>query len=100
MGIGLKTKHAREEDFFDAEKYPTIRFVSTKITRNQGSYLAEGELTIKDTTLPVQIPFTFLAEEGKGTFQGSFTLNRKDYKLEKKGVGEEVKVNIVLPVNK
>jgi polyisoprenoid-binding protein YceI len=100
MGIGLKTKHARQEDFFNAEKYPNIRFVSTKISRQEGTYLADGALTIKDTTLPVQIPFTFTGGDREGTFQGKFTVNRKDFKLEKKGVGEEVEVSIVLPVKK
>lgn len=100
MGIGLKTKHARQEDFFNAEKYPTIRFESKKISRTQGSYLAEGELTIKGTTLPVQIPFTFTGGDREGSFQGKFTVQRKDFKLEKKGVGEEVEVHIVLPVKK
>ncbi|MCD8538343.1 MAG: YceI family protein [Leadbetterella sp.] len=100
MGLGLKTKHAKQENFFDAEKYPTIRFRSSEITRQGAQYLTKGELTIKGISRPVSIPFTFTKTGSEGLFNGSFEVNRKDFNLERKGVGEVVKVELNIPVNK
>jgi polyisoprenoid-binding protein YceI len=100
MGIGLKTKHAKQENFFNAEKYPTIHFVSERIQKTENTYLAEGTLTIKDITQKVSIPFTFSGTEKDGLFHGKFTVNRSDFRLEKKNVGEKVDVEINLPVVK
>ncbi|ADQ19156.1 YceI family protein [Leadbetterella byssophila] len=100
MGIGLKTKHAKQEDFFNAEKYPSIHFQSERIQKTGNTYLAEGKLTIKDITKNVSIPFTFSGTENDGLFHGKFSVNRSDFKLEKKNVGEKVDVEINLPVIK
>lgn len=99
-GIGLKNRHAKNEDFFNAEKYPTIRFTSAKIVPSGNGFLASGTLTIKDVSKEVTIPFTFEDAGNEGVFRGGFELNRKDYNLEKNRVGEVVKVELVVPVNK
>lgn len=52
--------HLRGEDFFDAEKFPTIRFVSTAVREQGGDLVVDGDLTIKDVTKPV----TFSLEVG------------------------------------
>ena len=39
-------------DFFDVKKYPTITFVSTKITPNAAGFAVEGDLTIHGVMLP------------------------------------------------
>ena len=46
--------HLRSADFFDAERFPALRFRSTGV-RNVGGdrWEVEGELTIKDVTRPV-----------------------------------------------
>lgn len=100
MGLGLKTKHARQENFFHAEKYPVIRFRSSEITRRGAQYLTSGDLTIKGITRPVTIPFTFTQNGPDGQFTGSFEINRKDFNLERKGVGEQVKIDLNIPVKK
>lgn len=100
MGFGLKTKHAKQENFFYAEKYPLIRFKSTEISRQGTQYHTRGELTIKGITRPVTIPFTFTGKDLEGEFKGSFEINRKDFNLERKGVGEVVKIELNIPVKK
>lgn len=46
--------HLLKADFFDAEKYPTITFKSTKVeTRDKKTYKITGDLTIKGITKPV-----------------------------------------------
>jgi polyisoprenoid-binding protein YceI len=43
--------HLRGPDFFDAERYPDIRFRSTRITHVEGGhYRVAGDLTIKEIT--------------------------------------------------
>src|SRR5215208_6545435 len=49
--------HLRLRDFFDVEKFPEIEFRSTKIQRgkDRDSLDLEGELTIKDKTVPIAL---------------------------------------------
>ncbi len=72
--------HLRSPDFFDAAKFPTITFVSKKITPNE----IVGDLTIKGVTKEVIIPATIsgpINAMGKTLIgiNGTFTLNRQDY---------------------
>lgn len=46
--------HLRSPDFFDAEKYPTLTFKSTKVERVSGDqYRVLGDLTMHGVTKPV-----------------------------------------------
>lgn len=47
--------HLRSPDFFDAEKYPTITFTSTKVTRDGDELVVAGNLKIKDHELPITL---------------------------------------------
>ena len=49
----------RSANYFDADKYPTLTFQSTQIRKSGDHYVAEGQLTIKDVTRPVSIPFRY-----------------------------------------
>jgi polyisoprenoid-binding protein YceI len=78
--------HLRSNDFFAMEEFPTITFTSTAAKRTgEGEYELTGDLTIKGTTQPVTIPFTY---EGSATdpygnvrvgFEGAVVINRKDW---------------------
>ena len=47
-------RHLKSADFFDVEKFPTMTFKSTKITKGEGNKLkVEGNLTIHGVTKPV-----------------------------------------------
>lgn len=99
-GVWLKNNHAKAEDFFNVEKYPKISFKSKSFKKTASGYLVTGDLQIKNVSKAVQIPFTFHEEGNQGTFEGAFQINRTDYNLIKKGVGEVVKIAIKLPVSK
>lgn len=99
-GIGLRNRHALAADFLNGEKYPTIRFASTKVAPAGNGFVATGNLTIKDVTREVVIPFTFDGTGDEGVFRGHFEVNRTDYHLEKKRVGEVIAVELVVPVSK
>jgi polyisoprenoid-binding protein YceI len=101
-GNGLQNKHAKSDEWFDVAKYPQIHFVSRSITRTAGGYQVTGDLEMHGVKQPVTIPFTFKKTAQGGTFTGSFTVNRNDYKLGKPGgdVGEQIKLDISVPVTK
>lgn len=47
--------HLRSPDFFDVERFPEARFVSTSVSRDGDALSVEGELTLKGTTRPVRL---------------------------------------------
>jgi polyisoprenoid-binding protein YceI len=78
--------HLRSNDFLAMDEYPEITFVSTA-ARQAGAdeFELTGYLTIKGVTNSVTIPFSY---EGTATdpfgnlrvgFEGSVTINRRDY---------------------
>ena len=51
--FGARDAHLRSADFFDAETYPTIAFVSTAIRQTgDDRFEVTGDLTIRDVTHP------------------------------------------------
>ena len=101
--------HLRSADFFDAERFPELRYVSRKVeSLPDGTFRVVGDLTIRDVTREVPLHATL---EGTGAdpwgghragFSATGKLNRSDYGLhwnkvlEAGGVtvGEEVKLVI------
>jgi polyisoprenoid-binding protein YceI len=80
--------HLRSADFFDVEKYPSITFVGTGFAIvDDETVEVTGDLTIKDVTKSVTIPFEFggAAVDPFGNsrigFEGQVTVNRKDWGL-------------------
>lgn len=99
-GNGGRDKHLRTNDFFGVEKYPLISFTSTKIIEETNSWVANGNLTIRDVTKEITIPFTFENKEGKSVFKGNFEINRTEYGVGKsrKEVGDMITINLEVPV--
>ncbi len=99
-GNGMKNRHATSDNWFDAEKYPNITFVSEKISKGDKGYVASGKLTIRDVTKTVDIPFSF----NSNTFKGNLMIHRVDYGLgstkgmQGKGAGKDIEVTISVPV--
>ncbi|WP_316790711.1 YceI family protein [Pedobacter frigoris] len=101
-----RDNHLKSGDFFDAEKYPAIKFTSTSLTQDGDDYILKGDLTIKDVTKPVKLNVEFggIATDPWGNTKAGFTLagkiNRTDFgltwnaALETGGVmvSEEVKI--------
>jgi len=101
-GNGLQNKHAKSDEWFDAAKYPTIHFISRSISKSGNGYQVTGDLDMHGVKKAIAIPFTFSKSALGGTFSGSFTVNRNDYKIGKPGgdVGEQIKIDISVPVTK
>jgi polyisoprenoid-binding protein YceI len=83
-GIALRNKHLKKEQYLYVDKFPMITMRSTKIEKTGNNmYLGYFDLTIKETTKNIQLPFTFTENTSGGEFKGEFKINRLDY-----GVGE------------
>lgn len=86
-GSADRDGHLVSGDFFDVETFPEWKFVSTEVTRDGDDWNITGDLTIKDVTKPVTIEFeeNGSAKDPFGNvrvgFEGSVTINRKDWGL-------------------
>jgi polyisoprenoid-binding protein YceI len=96
----MRDDHLKEDEYFDAAKYPTINFKSTKISTSSvpGKYFMVGNLTIKGITKPVEFGFSATPKDGGYLFDGEFAINRLDYKVGDKSFSLQDNVNISLKV--
>lgn len=88
-GTEVFNKILRSSDFFDVEKYPTVRFTSSRLIFDGANLKqVEGELTIKNVTRPVTLEITnfncrFMLAYGKRACgaNGFVKILRSDYSL-------------------
>lgn len=80
--------HLRSADFFDAERYPELRFRSTSVNRiGERRYQVTGDLTIRDITRPITFelelagPATDPFGNQRIGLEGQTTVSRKDWGL-------------------
>jgi polyisoprenoid-binding protein YceI len=85
--VDKRDAHLKSPDFFDVEKFPTITFKSTKITKGEGNSLkVDGDLTMHGVTKPVVLKVEYTPETlaGGKTLRGvtaTTKVNRKDFGL-------------------
>jgi polyisoprenoid-binding protein YceI len=101
-GNGLQNKHAVGAEWFNADKYPNIKFTSSSFEKTANGYSVKGKLQVKDVTKEVTVPFTFTKSGNKGKFVSSFSVDRSTYNVGKPGgdVGNTIKINVTIPVPK
>ncbi|MCB2220730.1 MAG: YceI family protein [Bacteroidetes bacterium] len=94
-GVPDRDTHLKSADFFDAEKYPHIKFESTKFTkRSENQYEMTGNLTMRDITrevvLNVEYGGTMVDPWGntKAGFEITGKINRHDFGLKWNAVTE------------
>lgn len=88
-GNADRDAHLKGPDFFDAAKYPEIRFVSTAFRKlnDEGDYELHGELTMKGITRPVsfQVHYEGSVKDPWGNQKAGFSvqgrINRKEWGL-------------------
>ncbi len=85
-----RNKYMRMADWFNVDHFPESQFVTTAIEKGLGNneYVAKGNLTIRDVTLPITLPFTLdITKTDSGVQQarmsGETSINRLDF-----GVGQ------------
>jgi polyisoprenoid-binding protein YceI len=94
-GQAQRDGHLKSADFFDAEKYPHIKFKSTSVTKESDeNYKLTGDLTIKDVTKSVtlEVEHGGIATDFYGNTKAGFEIegkiNRKEFGLTWDGVTE------------
>ena len=78
--------HLRSDDFFNAEKYPRITFVSTNLQRvSDTNYKLDGVLTIREVSKPVVLDTEFEGEiddpwgNRRSAFTATTQISRKEF---------------------
>ncbi len=107
--------HLKSADFFDAEKYPDLKFTSTSVTKvDDENYKLTGNLTMLAVTKPVTLAVEYggTITDPWGNTRAGFTIdgkiNRKDFGLswnattEAGGLmlGEDVKLHATIEIVK
>lgn len=80
-----RDNHLKSDDFFNAEKFPEIKFKG-KLVKEGNAYKLKGDFTMRDVTKPVVFDVTHRGtiDTGRGVkagFRVNGTINRKDYNL-------------------
>jgi polyisoprenoid-binding protein YceI len=100
---GQRDGHLKSPDFFDAAKYPEIQFVSTRVEKRGDQLVAIGNLTIKDVTKEVELPFTIVSAEMMGKkrigVDSSIKLIRYDYHVSYDPTGAAVSKEVTIDLN-
>ena len=104
--------HLKSDDFFNAEKYPEIKFKG-KLVKEGAGYKLKGDLTIRDVTKAVSYDVTYggttkVGPGEKAGFKFTAKLDRFDYGLkwdktvEAGGlvVGKEIEIIAKVELNK
>lgn len=101
-GNTMKDKKAQTSEWFDAAKYPNIKYKSTKIGEYKGVYYVYGDLTIKGVTKEYKVPMNVEVKENGMVLTGSFTVKRSDFKVGKPSqtVPDGMRVTYSIPVAK
>ncbi|MBN8677345.1 MAG: YceI family protein [Chitinophagales bacterium] len=87
-GMEMRDNHLRGDDFFNAEAFPTLQFVSTGVRSLGGSdYAIDGNLTVRDVTKPITLKAEFggIAVDPYGQTKAGFEvegkINRQEFNL-------------------
>lgn len=82
-GDKQRDKAIPTSDWFASRLFPNATFESHSITRAENGFVAEGVLTIRETTLPILLPFELTIEADHAVARSEITLNRLQF-----GVGQ------------
>jgi polyisoprenoid-binding protein YceI len=106
--VAQRDEHLRSADFFDTEKFPTLRFTSRRIEGQGDAFRVVGDLTIRDVTREVTLDVTAHGSQTdpwggqRSGFEATGRIKRSDFgltwnqALETGGVvvGDDVKIAI------
>ncbi len=105
--VDQRDNHLRSADFFEVEKFPTMKFESTKILKSgrENHYVLIGNLTIKGVTKEIVADLYYggIAKSDQGEKMGlraTTTINRFDYNVDydptAAGIGRDVQIEVHL----
>ena len=85
LTLGSVTDQAKGAGYLDTGAHPVARFAADLLAR-EGGHMAAGTLTIRDQSVPVEMPFDLEIKDGIATASGTLSVDRRDF-----GIGADVK---------
>lgn len=79
--------HLKSDDFFAAEKFPELKFVSSSVTKTDDGLVLKGDLTIRDVTKPIELKAEYAGlmvdpwGQTKVGFEAEGKIKRKEFGL-------------------
>jgi polyisoprenoid-binding protein YceI len=75
-----RDEHLRSAEYFDVQHYPRISMKSVSFTHKSGNnYVGKFNVTIKDKTKQLDVPFTYTENGNTAAIIGTVKLNRLDF---------------------
>jgi polyisoprenoid-binding protein YceI len=98
-GNGMQNTKAKNENWFNADKYPNIKFTSSKFAKTATGFEVTGTMEVHGEQKQMTIPFTFI----NNTFAASFNINRLDFHVgNTEGMNAhastDIKIDVSIPV--
>jgi polyisoprenoid-binding protein YceI len=84
------TGHLRSPDFFGVETYPTAKFSSTAVSKQDEQYTITGNLELHGVTKSISFPASIRLEEGGVAVQAEFVIMRFDFGIEYPGKTDDL----------
>ncbi|MGJ8616762.1 MAG: cytochrome b/b6 domain-containing protein [Sulfitobacter sp.] len=104
LSLGSVTQQALGADFFAADTYPTAIFMGD-IRHAVDGYEAVGTLTIKENSMPLNLPFNLAVDGDSAEMRADLTLDRRDFGIganmnDEASLAFEVKVHIAFKASR
>jgi polyisoprenoid-binding protein YceI len=92
------TAHLKNPDFFNADKFPKIKFESTEIKSGESEGSIKGKLTMLDKTEEVTVPVKVEVSDGNLIVKAEFKLDRTKWGMNfgRPNINDEVEITAVL----
>lgn len=99
-----RDEHLMREDFFYAEKFPTIYITSSSITapKENGLFTFDGTLLMRGISKKIQFEFSAKQLTVGYLFEGNFKINREDFGVGKGyfSLSDDVKINFSISTDR
>lgn len=97
--FGKLTTHLKNEDFFETDKFPNSRFVSTNIeATEEGKCTITGDLTLHGETKSISFPADYRFAEGGLMLSSQFKLDRSKFGMNQMLSGVDAMVSMTFQV--
>ncbi|SLN69720.1 hypothetical protein ROG8370_03299 [Roseovarius gaetbuli] len=80
LSLGSVTKQAMGPDYFNVSSFPTAQFSADLMKTDQG-HVARGTLTIRDQSVPIEMPFDLAIDGDTATVSGGLSVDRREFNV-------------------
>jgi polyisoprenoid-binding protein YceI len=87
---GVLTDTLKGERFFEVDKFPASKFVSTKIEKTSDGYTITGNLEMHGVTKGIAFPATVSIDDGVLTSTAEFSIDRFQWEIEDEGMQDDL----------